>query len=91
MDCIVDGTLYNRVGTFPIAATAAELAVPVTVVGASTKVIDEGGFQFQNEFRPASEVMLEPADGFDIENPAYDATPTHLVDSVITDEGTLSP
>ena len=41
MDCIVDERLYNRVGTFPIAATAAELAVPVTVVGAATKLIDE--------------------------------------------------
>jgi translation initiation factor 2B subunit (eIF-2B alpha/beta/delta family) len=91
MDCIVDDTFYNRVGTFPIAATAAELAVPVTVVGSSAKVIDEGGFQFENEYRPASEVMLEPAEGFDIENPAYDATPVHLLDSVITDEGTLSP
>jgi translation initiation factor 2B subunit (eIF-2B alpha/beta/delta family) len=90
MDCIVDDTFYNRVGTFPIAATAAELAVPVTVVGSSAKIIDEGGFQFENEHRPASEVMLEPADGFDIENPAYDATPVHLVDSVVTDEGTLS-
>jgi translation initiation factor eIF-2B subunit delta len=90
MDCIVDDTFYNRVGTFPIAATAAELAVPVTVVGSSAKVIDAGGFQFENEHRPASEVMLEPADGFDIENPAYDATPMHLVDSVVTDEGTLS-
>jgi translation initiation factor eIF-2B subunit delta len=91
MDCIVEDTFYNRVGTFPIAATAAELAVPLSVVGSSAKVIDEGGFQFENEFRPASEVMLEPAEGFDIENPAYDATPIHLVDSVITDEGTLSP
>lgn len=91
MDCIVDGSFYNRVGTFPIAATAAELAVPVTVVGSSAKVIDEGGFQFENEHRPASEVMLEPAEGFDIENPAYDATPVHLLESVITDEGTLSP
>ncbi|MFB6206801.1 MAG: translation initiation factor eIF-2B [Haloglomus sp.] len=91
MDCIVDETFYNRIGTFPIAATAAELAVPLTVVGSSAKIIDENGFQFRNEFRPASEVMLEPADGFDIENPAYDATPVHLVDSVITDEGTLSP
>jgi len=90
MSCIVDDTYYNRVGTFPIAATAAELAVPFTVVGSSAKVIDEGGFQFENEHRPASEVMLEPAEGFEVENPAYDATPTHLVDSVITDEGTLS-
>jgi translation initiation factor eIF-2B subunit delta len=31
--------------------------------------------------------MREPAEGFWIENPAYDATPLRLVDSVITDEG----
>ncbi|PSP99684.1 initiation factor 2B [Halobacteriales archaeon QS_4_70_19] len=91
MDCIVEETFYNRVGTFPIAATAAELAVPLTVVGSSAKIIQDGGFEFQNEFRPASEVMLEPSDGFDIQNPAYDATPVRLVDSVITDEGTVSP
>jgi translation initiation factor 2B subunit (eIF-2B alpha/beta/delta family) len=87
MSAIVDDTLYNRVGTFPIAATAAELAVPVSVVGASEKLIDEG-FIFENEFRPAAEVMREPAEGFSVENPAYDATPTHLLDGVVTDEGT---
>ncbi|PSQ16197.1 initiation factor 2B [Halobacteriales archaeon QS_8_69_73] len=86
MDCIVDDVLYNRVGTFPIAATAAELAVPVSVLGSSAKLIDDG-FAFENEFRPASEVMLEPAEGFDVGNPAYDATPTHLLDNVVTDEG----
>ena len=86
MDCIVDDVLYNRVGTFPIAATAAELAVPVSVLGSSAKLIDDG-FAFENEFRPASEVMLEPAEGFDVGNPAYDATPTYLLDNVVTDEG----
>jgi translation initiation factor eIF-2B subunit delta len=89
MDCIVGDTFYNRVGTFPIAATAAELAVPMHVVGASSKVIESGGFQFENEFRSTSEVMREPAEGFSVVNPAYDATPTHLLKSVITDEGTL--
>ncbi|WP_160135072.1 translation initiation factor eIF-2B [Halococcus salsus] len=86
MDCIVDDTLYNRVGTFPITATAAECDVPVTVVGSGAKVIDEG-FVFENEFRASSEVMREPAEGFWIDNPAYDATPVRLIDSVITDEG----
>ncbi len=86
MSSIVDDTLYNRVGTFPIAATAAELAVPVSVVGASEKVVDEG-FVFENEFRSATEIMREPAEGFSIENPAYDATPTHLLDEVITEAG----
>jgi translation initiation factor eIF-2B subunit delta len=86
MDCIVDDTLYNRVGTFPIAATAAELAVPVSVFGSSAKLIDEG-FAFENAFRSSSEVMREPAEGFTVANPAYDATPTHLLTNVVTDEG----
>ncbi|MDG5759612.1 translation initiation factor eIF-2B [Natronococcus sp. A-GB1] len=86
MDCIVDETLYNRVGTFPIAATAAQLDVPVTVVGSASKIVEEG-FVFENEYRPGSEVMSEPAEGFAIENPSYDATPIGLLESVITDEG----
>jgi len=90
MDCIVDGTLYNRVGTYPLAATAADAGVPVAVIGSAAKLVDEG-FAFQNEFRAASEVMREPADGFTIENPAYDATPTRLVDTVVTDEGRVDP
>jgi ribose 1,5-bisphosphate isomerase len=87
MDCIVEETLYNRVGTYPIAATAADCDVPVTTIGSAAKLVDTG-FAFENEFRASSEVMLEPAEGFDIGNPAYDATPTRLLDSVVTDEGT---
>jgi translation initiation factor eIF-2B subunit delta len=90
MSAIVDDTLYNRVGTFPIAATAAELAVPVSAVGASEKLIEEG-FVFENEFRSPAEVMREPAEGFSVANPAYDATPTHLLDSVVTEAGTQKP
>lgn len=86
MTAIVGEKLYNRVGTFPIAATAAQVGVPVTVVGSSAKIVPER-FQFENEFRPASEVIREPAEGFSVENPAYDATPLSLVDSVVTDDG----
>ncbi|SFS78278.1 translation initiation factor eIF-2B [Halostagnicola kamekurae] len=86
MDCIVDETLYNRVGTFPIAATADQLDVPVTVLGSAAKLITDG-FVFENEFRSGSEVLLEPAEGFDVVNPAYDATPVSLLESVITDNG----
>jgi translation initiation factor eIF-2B subunit delta len=86
MDCIVEDQLYNRVGTYPIAATAADVGVPVTAIGSAAKIV-EGGFGFENEHRAASEVMLEPAEGFAIDNPAYDATPTRLLDSVVTDEG----
>jgi len=90
MSCIVDDRLYNRVGTYPIAATAADIGVPVTVVGSAAKLVDSG-LLFENEQRPASEVMLEPAQGFEIDNPAYDATPTRLLDSVVTGEGIHDP
>jgi translation initiation factor eIF-2B subunit delta len=86
MDCIVEDTLYNRVGTFPLAATAARADVPVTVVGSSAKLVGEG-FRFENDFRSPSEVLREPAEGFSVENPAYDSTPTKLLDAVVTDEG----
>jgi translation initiation factor eIF-2B subunit delta len=85
MTCIVEDRYYNRVGTFPIAAAAAQLDVPVTVVGSSAKVVD-GGFAFENDFRDEQEVMPEPAE-FAVQNPAYDATPLDLVDEVVTDEG----
>ncbi|RLM89745.1 translation initiation factor eIF-2B [Halobellus sp. Atlit-38R] len=86
MDCIVEDTLYNRVGTYPIVATANHLDVPVTVVGSAAKIVDDG-FVFENEFRSPAEVSLEPIEDVVIENPAYDATPVELVDEVITDNG----
>lgn len=86
MDCIVDDTYYNRVGTYPLVATAADVDTPVSVAGSSAKLVDEG-FRFENDFRDPSEVIREPPEGFDVKNPAYDATPTQLLDSVVTDEG----
>lgn len=88
MTCIAGETLYNRVGTYPLAATAAHAEVPVHAVGARTKVIDEH-FTFEADDRPASEVSAEPLDDISIENPAYDATPVSLLASVVTDDGHL--
>lgn len=84
--CIVEDVLYNRVGTFPLAATAAYVGTPVSVVGAESKIVGTG-FVFENEHRAASEVMREPSEGFSIANPAYDATPIELLDRVVTEEG----
>ncbi len=90
MTCVVDDILYNRVGTYPIVATANNLDVPVAVAGASSKVI-ENGFVFENDFRNASEVLREPADGFSVSNPAYDATPLALIDRLITEREVTTP
>ncbi len=88
MNCLIDNTVYNRIGTYPIAATANDVGVPVTVVGASAKFIGSG-FTFENNYRAASEVLLEPAEGFEVANPGYDATPTHLLDNVVTEDAVI--
>ena len=86
MDCIVGETYYNRVGTYPLVATAADVGTPVTVTGSGAKLVEDG-FHFENDFRDPSEVIREPPEGFEVKNPAYDATPTRLLDVVVTDEG----
>jgi len=90
IDCVVDGTLHNRVGTYPLAATAADVGIPMTAVGSAAKFVD-AGFAFENDYRAANEVILEPAEGFVVDNPAYDATPARLLDSLVTDEGVVDP
>lgn len=88
MNCLIDDTVYNRIGTYPIAVTANDVGVPATVVGSSAKFIGSG-FTFENDDRPVSEVQREPADGFDIANPGYDATPTRLLDTVVTEDAVI--
>jgi translation initiation factor eIF-2B subunit delta len=88
MNCLIDDVVYNRIGTHSIVASAVSYGVPVTVVGSSSKFIGSG-FTFENTFRPPSEVMLEPAEGFEVANPGYDATPTDMLDSVVTENAVL--
>lgn len=88
MNCLVNDTMYNRVGTYPIAATAADAGTPVTAVASSTKFVGSG-FDFQNSYRPASEMMHEPVEDFEVANPSYDATPTRLLDSVVTEDAVI--
>ncbi|MFB6138364.1 MAG: translation initiation factor eIF-2B [Halobacteriaceae archaeon] len=90
MTCVAGDTYYNRVGTYPVAATAADTGVPVTACGSSMKVVAEP-FEFEAEHRPVSEVIREPAEGFTVENPAYDATPTRLLAEVVTERGVEEP
>ncbi len=61
MDCIVDDTLYNRIGTYPIATAAADNDVPVTVVGAAAKS-STGHSPSKTRFAP-SRGARDPADG----------------------------
>ncbi len=86
MTCVVEDTLYNRVGTYPTALAAAATDVSMYAVGADAKVVGDA-FVFSSEERPPSEVSLEPLEDVVIENHSYDATPVSLLTAVITEEG----
>jgi len=88
MNCLVGDVVYNRIGTFQIVTAAAAQDVPVTVAAASAKFVG-GGFEFENPERPHPEVIREPADGFAVANPGYDATPTEYIDSIVTENGVM--
>ncbi|MEF8852110.1 MAG: translation initiation factor eIF-2B [Haloarculaceae archaeon] len=88
MNCLIDDTVYNRIGTYAIALAADAEDVPLTVVASSSKFVGNG-FVFENNYRSTAEVIREPADGFAVGNPAYDATPIRLVDSVVTENAVI--
>lgn len=88
MDCIVEGTFYNRIGAFLLVTIINEVDVPVMVVGSDAKVAN-GGFRFGNEIRSLNEVMPELVESVELENPAYNAASVDPIDKVITDEGAI--
>ncbi len=83
-----DGSIINKIGTFPLALTAKEFGRPFIVLGETLKMAE----QAEIEQRPPQEVV-NPAKlpGAKIINPAFDITPGHMVTAIITEKGTLLP
>lgn len=98
-----DGSVANKVGSYPLAVLAKYHGVPFVVV-APTTTIDPGtpdGASIVVEQRSADEVT-DPAGavgggrrtappGARAYNPAFDVTPPALVTAIVTEEGVLSP
>jgi len=93
-----DGSVANKVGTYPLAVLAHHHGVPFVVV-APTSTIDLGtqtGASIVIEQRPAAEVVSctgAPAapPGSPAYNPAFDVTPPELVTALVTERGTARP
>ncbi len=97
-----DGSVANKVGSYPLAVLARYHHVPFIVVAPTTTVdlaTAEGG-AIEVEQRPALEVTEFPGDvsgrpvaplGAQAYNPAFDITPPELVTAIVTENGVLSP
>ena len=93
-----DGSVANKVGTYPLAVLARAHGVPFVVV-APTSTVDldtPTGKDVVIEQRPADEVTTLAGtrvapEGAAAYNPAFDVTPPHLVSAIVTERGVVSP
>jgi ribose 1,5-bisphosphate isomerase len=83
-----DGSLINKIGTFPIALLACKMGKPFYVAGELIKFTRD----IMIEERDPKEVMAPGRlKGAKIVNPAFDVTPAELIKSIITEKGVLRP
>jgi methylthioribose-1-phosphate isomerase len=93
-----DGSVANKVGTYPLAVLARHHRVPFVVV-APVSTVDlntPDGASITVERRPAAEVtslagqQVAPA-GSEAYNPAFDVTPPELITAIVTEQGVIQP
>ncbi|HVA61324.1 MAG TPA: S-methyl-5-thioribose-1-phosphate isomerase [Mycobacteriales bacterium] len=93
-----DGSIANKIGTYPLAVLAHRHGVPF-LVAAPTSTVDlqtACGADIPVEERPGSEVLtlggcrIAPLD-CPAYNPAFDVTPPELVTALVTERGVLAP
>ncbi len=93
-----DGSVANKIGTYPLAVISARHAVPFYVV-APVSTFDPhtpSGHDIPIEERDGDEVRrvrgtsIAPPD-VEVFNPAFDVTPPELVSAIVTDRGVAYP
>jgi methylthioribose-1-phosphate isomerase len=93
-----NGDVANKVGTYSVAVLARENNVPF-YVAAPISTLDlslTSGDQIPIEQRPAKEVtevfgVRVAPDGIEVQNPAFDVTPSRYVTAIITERGVARP
>lgn len=93
-----DGSVANKVGTYPLAVLARRHQVPFLVV-APTSTFDlncTGGEAIPIEKRSAEEVTFVAgrrlaAEGVEVFNPAFDVTPPELLTAIVCERGVVTP
>ncbi len=89
-----NGDVANKIGTYSVAVLAHAHGIPF-YVAAPLSTIDLGtptGDQIPIEQRPVTEVtdlqgVRVAPEAIQVENPAFDVTPNHLVSAIITEAG----
>lgn len=85
----MDGSVYNKVGSFSIALAAWHSKIPVYIVGSLTKVDTENTVKIEQ--RSGKELRPEAPKGLEIINYAFDMVPAKFITGIITEYGIIKP
>lgn len=93
-----NGDSANKIGTYGVACLAKAHNIPF-FIAAPTTTFDltiESGDEIPIEERSAEEIThgfnrQTAPDGIKVYNPAFDVTPAHLIEAIITEKGIIQP
>ncbi len=83
-----DGSVVNKVGTYPLAVMAREVSVPVYVLCETLKIAGLT-FPVNLEEMDPREILPEPVPNVTVRNVYFDVTLAELVRHIITEDGVL--
>lgn len=85
----IDGSVYNKVGSFSIALAARHSKIPVYIVGSLTKVDIENTVKIEK--RSGKELREDAPKWLEIINYAFDMVPAKFITWIITEYGIIKP
>ncbi len=85
----MDGSVYNKIGSFSLALSAWHSKIPVYVVGSLTKIDTENSVKIEQ--RSGKELRAEAPKWLDILNYAFDMVPAKFITGIITEYGIIKP
>lgn len=85
----MDGSVYNKVGSFSIALAAWNSKIPVYIVGSLMKIDTENTVIIEE--RSGEEIWPEAPKGLNIINYAFDMVPAKFITGIITEYGIIKP
>lgn len=85
----LDGSVYNKVGSFSIALAAWHSKIPVYIVGSLTKVDTENTVKIEQ--RSGKELREDAPKWLEIINYAFDMVPAKFITGIITEYGIIKP
>lgn len=83
-----DGSVVNKVGSYPLALVARDAGKPVFVLCETLKIAAPA-FPLTLEEGDATELLADTSTGMSVRNPYFDVTPASLITAYITEEGVL--